>query len=95
MKFLESKIFGVDKCEVVESAPMAELGVASARIQEVDINGEAVNYVVMTLVGGGQVSATPKGDLKDLQAGEEVPVATATVELVRNRETGHQSYRAR
>ena len=94
MKFLSEKIYGVDKCDVVESAPMAEL-VSSATIQHGEVNGEPTVQVCMMAIGGGMVYATAKGDLKDLPHGAEVPVAKATVELVRNRETGHQSYRAR
>lgn len=94
MKFLDSKIYGVDKCDVVESAPMAEL-VSSATIQHGSVNGSATVQVCMVAIGGGLVYATAKGGLKDLADGAEVPVAAATIELVRNRETGHQSYRAR
>ena len=94
MKFLDSKIYGIDKCDVVESAPMAEL-VKSATVQHGQVNGESTIQVCMVAISGGMVYATAKGGLKDLPHGSEVPVATATIELVKNRETGHQSYRAR
>jgi TPP-dependent trihydroxycyclohexane-1,2-dione (THcHDO) dehydratase len=90
MKFLIDKVYGVDKCAVVESAPMAEL-VSSATI----VNSEFGPQVCMTAIGGGVVYAQPKGALKDLPVGSQVPVATSTIELVANAETGHKSYRAR
>ena len=90
MKLISSKIYGVDKCEVVDSAKLSEVA-KSATIVE----GQFGTQVCMMLIQGGTMYATAKGDLKDAATDTEVAVATATIELVRNAETGHESYRVR
>ncbi len=90
MKILLNKVYGVDKCEVIDSAKLSEVA-KSAKVVE----GQFGTQVCMTLIQGGTLYATAKGDLKDAAADTEVAVATATIELVRNAETGHESYRVR
>ncbi len=90
MKILLDKVFGIDKCEVIDSCKLSEVA-KSADIRE-SKNG---TYVCMTLIQGGGINATAKGYFKDAAVGTEIPVEAATLELVRNKETGHESYRVR
>ncbi len=92
-EILKEKVFGVDKCEVLGSAPMASIA-KSAVVKCGEYEGQPTVQIVMTLIDGGMLSANAKGGLKDLTDGAEVPVATATVDLVVNTETGRKSYRA-
>lgn len=90
MRILLDKVFGVDKCEVLESAKLSEVA-KSAEIRE----SSTGKYVCLTLIQGGGLNATARGEVAGMETGSEVPVATATIELVRNKETGHESYRVR
>ena len=90
MKILLDKVYGVDKCEVIDSCKLSEVAKAATIVE-----GQFGTQVCMTLIQGGTLYATAKGDLKDAAADTEVAVAATTIELVRNVETGHESYRVR
>lgn len=82
--------YGVDNCTVEATGKLSEVA-SSAKIVE----GTFGPQVCFMLVSGGMDFATPKGDLAGLAVGSEVPVATATIERVKNAKTGHESYRVR
>ena len=82
--------YGVDNCTVEATGKLAEVA-SSAKIVE----GTYGPQVCLTLISGGMDFATPKGEVADLAVGSEVPVATATIERVKNAKTGHESYRVR
>ena len=90
MKIISSKVYGIDKCAVVESAKLSEVAKSA-----VVVDGQYGKQVCMALISGGTMYATAKGSVADMEAGEELPVATATIELVSNTDTGHESYRVR
>jgi len=82
--------YGVDNCTVEATGKLAEVA-TSAKIVE----GTFGPQVCFALISGGMDFATPKGEVADLAVGSEVPVATATIERVKNAKTGHESYRVR
>lgn len=80
--------YGVDNCTVEATGKLAEVA-TSAKIVE----GTFGPQVCFALISGGMDFATPKGDVAGLAVGSEVPVATATIQRVKNAKTGHESYR--
>ena len=81
--------YGVDNCTVEASGKLSEVATKATIVE-----GTYGNQVCFTLIQGGIDFATPKGALADMPVGSEVPVATATLQRVKNAKTGHESYRA-
>ena len=82
--------FGIDKCVVLAEGPMSTVATSA-----VVVEGKFGKQVCFTMLSGATDYASAKGSIADLAVGEEVPVATATFQRVKNSETQHESYRVK
>lgn len=82
--------YGVDNCLVQAEGKLSDVATKATVVE-----GTFGPQVCFFMADGSFDFATPKGDIAGLPINSEVPVATATLQRVKNAKTGHESYRVR
>ena len=92
---LLGKVYGESNPWSVKSEEALSPKEAKSIRSAVVVEGKFGKQVCFTMLSGATDYASAKGAIADLAVGEEVPVATATFQKVKNSETQHESYRVR